>query len=129
MSTEFRERDPCEGAGRARVVRRSHLSDRHARPTMNLKLTCLAVALASLPAAVLASSHREAPFIATQPQVDASDFYMFMSYETNRDGYVTLIANYDPLQDAYSGPNFHSLDENAVYDFHIDSNGNSLKTA
>ena len=28
-----------------------------------------------------ASSHREAPFIATQPQVDATDFYMFRNYE------------------------------------------------
>ena len=90
---------------------------------MKLKLSCLAIALASLPALAMASSHREAPFIATQPQVDASDFYMFMSYEANRTGYVTLLANYDPLQDAYSGPNFHSLDENAVYDFHIDSSG------
>lgn len=85
--------------------------------------TCFAVALALLPGLAAASSHREAPFIATQPQVDASDFYMFMSYEANRTGYVTLIANYDPLQDAYSGPNFHFLDENAAYDFHIDSSG------
>jgi hypothetical protein len=28
-----------------------------------------------------ASSHREAPFIATMPQVDATDFYMFNSYD------------------------------------------------
>ena len=26
-----------------------------------------------------ASSHREAPFITTQPKVDATDFYMFNS--------------------------------------------------
>ncbi|QWT21172.1 DUF4331 domain-containing protein [Bacillus sp. NP157] len=90
---------------------------------MKITLTCLAVLAALAPALATASSHREAPFIATQPQVDASDFYMFMSYEANRAGYVTLIANYDPLQDAYSGPNFHFLDENAVYDFHIDSSG------
>ncbi|KJV37129.1 DUF4331 domain-containing protein [Luteibacter yeojuensis] len=88
-----------------------------------MTLTCLAAAMALLPALAAASSHREAPFIATQPQVDASDFYMFMSYEANRPGYVTLLANYDPMQDAYSGPNFHFLDDNAVYDFHIDSTG------
>ncbi len=105
--------------------RAGHIHPFDVRDTiMILKHTCLAIALASLPALAMASSHREAPFIATQPQVDASDFYMFMSYEANRAGYVTLIANYDPLQDAYSGPNFHSLDESAVYDFHIDSNGN-----
>lgn len=90
---------------------------------MNLKPACLAIAMALCPVLAVASSHREAPFIATQPQVDASDFYMFMSYEPNRAGYVTLLANYDPLQDAGSGPNFHFLDENAVYDFHIDSSG------
>lgn len=90
---------------------------------MNLKPVCMAIAMAMCPAVALASSHREAPFIATQPQVDASDFYMFMSYEPNRTGYVTLLANYDPLQDPGAGPNFHFLDENAVYDFHIDNTG------
>jgi hypothetical protein len=50
-----------------------------------------------------ASSHREAPFIASQPQVDGTDFYMFRSYEAGRAGYVTLIANYLPLQDPYGG--------------------------
>ena len=35
----------------------------------------------SAPAA-LASSHREAPNIAMNPSVDATDLYMFRSYET-----------------------------------------------
>ena len=52
----------------------------------------------------LASSHREAPFITTAPKVDATDFYMFSSYAPGREGYVTMIANYLPLQDAYGGP-------------------------
>ena len=56
--------------------------------------------------AAQASSHREAPSITTTPKVDATDFYMFKSYEAGRDGYVTLIANYLPLQDAYGGPNY-----------------------
>ena len=50
-----------------------------------------------------ASSHREAPGILSTPQVDGTDFYMFRSYEEGRDGFVTLIANYIPLQDPY-GP-------------------------
>ena len=38
----------------------------------------VAAALAGAWAApALASSHREAPFIASQPQVDATDFYTF----------------------------------------------------
>ena len=83
----------------------------------------LACAVA-LPAA-LASSHREAPFIATQPKVDGADFYMFSSYETGRSGYVTILANYLPLQDGYGGPNYFSLDPNALYEIHIDNNGDA----
>ena len=43
--------------------------------------------------------------ITGSPKVDGTDFYMFRSYESGRQGYVTLIANYLPLQDAYGGPN------------------------
>ena len=39
---------------------------------------------------VEASSHREAPFISTQPQTDGTDFYLFRSYEPGREGYATL---------------------------------------
>ena len=51
---------------------------------------CAAVAALYAPA-THASSHREAPFITTAPKVDASDFYMFNSYEAGRGAYVTLI--------------------------------------
>ncbi|MFI4931066.1 MAG: DUF4331 family protein, partial [Burkholderiales bacterium] len=63
-----------------------------------------------------ASSHREAPYITTRPKVDGTDFYMFSSYEPNRPGYVTMIANYLPLQDPYGGPNYFSLDPAALYE-------------
>ena len=72
-----------------------------------------------------ASSHREAPFITTQPKVDGTDFYMFRSYEPGREDYVTLIANYLPLQDAYGGPNYFALDPNALYEIHVDNNGDA----
>ena len=71
----------------------------------------------------VASSHREAPFIATQPQVDATDFYMFRSYEPGREAYVTLVANYLPLQDPYGGPNYFKLDPNALYEIHVSNDG------
>ncbi|MEO8806193.1 MAG: DUF4331 domain-containing protein [Burkholderiaceae bacterium] len=77
--------------------------------------------LSSLPA--FASSHREAPSITTTPKVDAADFYMFNSYEPGRTGFVTLIADYLPLQDAYGGPNYFKLDPNALYEIHIDNVG------
>jgi hypothetical protein len=72
-----------------------------------------------------ASSHREAPSITTTPKVDGTDFYMFSSYETGRAGYVTVIANYQPLQDAYGGPNYFAMDPNALYEIHIDNNGDA----
>jgi hypothetical protein len=72
-----------------------------------------------------ASSHREAPFITTAPKVDATDLYMFSSYEPGREGFVTLIANYLPLQAPYGGPNYFTLDQNALYEIHIDNNGDA----
>ncbi|MEP6897582.1 MAG: DUF4331 domain-containing protein [Rhodanobacter sp.] len=92
---------------------------------MKLKLKPIVLMLGLLPTIVMASSHREAPFISTMPQLDASDFYMFMSYEQNRNNYVTLLANYNPLQDAYAGPNFHALSDRAIYDFRVDNNGDA----
>ena len=74
---------------------------------------------------VLASSHREAPYITEMPKVDATDFYMFRSYESGREGYVTMIANYVPLQDAYGGPNYFAMDATAAYDIHIDNSGDA----
>jgi len=54
---------------------------------------------------------------------------MFNSYETGRAGYVTLIADYLPLQDAYGGPNFFKLDPNALYEIHIDNTVTRRKTS
>jgi Domain of unknown function (DUF4331) len=96
-------------------------------------LTLMAAALtAGLGANSFASSHREAPFITTAPKVDGTDFYMFRSYEGvaangtgGRSDYVTLIANYLPLQSPYGGPNYFSLDPNAMYEIHIDNNGDA----
>jgi hypothetical protein len=86
------------------------------------RLGLLAAAL--LPVYAFASSHREAPAIAGQPRLDGTDFYMFRSYEPGRAGYVTIIANYIPLQDAYGGPNYFNLDSTAVYEIQVDTDGN-----
>jgi len=100
---------------------------RHARNSAIrlLPVAAAALAFASLLPSAQASSHREAPSITTTPKVDATDFYLFNSYEAGRSGYVTMIANYLPLQDAYGGPNYFSLDPNALYEIHIDNNGDA----
>ena len=99
-----------------------------------LGFTLLAVAAACTAGVSIASSHREAPFITTSPKVDGTDFYMFRSYEGiaangtgGRSDYVTLIANYQPLQAPYGGPNYFSIDGNALYEIHIDNNGNGAE--
>ncbi len=76
---------------------------------------------------VQASSHREAPFITKNPKVDATDFYMFNSYEAGRGAFVTIIANYQPLQAAYGGPNFFTMDQEALYEIHIDNTGDAVE--
>jgi hypothetical protein len=96
----------------------------------NRRSRCALAAAASLlavAAPLAASSHREAPGITETPKVDGTDFYAFMSYEPGREGYVTLIANYVPLQDAYGGPNYFSLDPNAAYHIHIDNDGDGVE--
>ena len=97
-----------------------------------LALSAVALAAAFACGQSIASSHREAPFITTAPKVDGTDFYMFRSYEGvaangsgGRSDYVTLLANYQPLQDPYGGPNYFSLDPNALYEIHIDNNGDA----
>jgi hypothetical protein len=90
-----------------------------------LRRVLAATVCAALPLCVMGSSHREAPNITRFPAVDSTDFYMFMSYEAGRTGYVTLLANYIPLQDPFGGPNYFPLDPNARYEIHIDNNGDA----
>ncbi len=96
-----------------------------------LAKACLLVVAAS---SAMASSHREAPFITGSPKVDGTDFYMFRSYEGvaangsgGRSDYVTLLANYQPLQSPYGGPNYFQLDPNALYEIHVDNNGDAVE--
>ncbi len=95
---------------------------------MRMKLigSALLLAAAAAPAPQSwASSHREAPFLTENPKVDGTDLYAFNSYESGREGYVTLIANYVPLQDAYGGPNYFTMDQDAIYEIHIDNDGDA----
>src|SRR3954464_13092900 len=100
---------------------------------MNFRKFCMAAAATvTLPCALLpmqaaASSHREAPNITRMPTVDATDFYLFNSYEPGRDGYVTLLANYIPLQSPYGGPNYFAMDPAALYEIHIDNDGDAAE--
>ncbi len=98
---------------------------RRARLVKQLIGGLTAIAAACAPA--WASSHREAPFISKNPKVDGTDFYMFNSYETGRAGYVTLLANYIPLEDVAGAPNFFTMDPAAIYEIHVDNTGDGVE--
>jgi len=93
---------------------------------MRFRLTPIALlaALSVAPPAA-ASSHREAPFVTKHPKIDATDFYLFRSYEDGRADFVTVVANYLPLQDPYGGPNYFALDPDALYEILIDNDGDA----
>ena len=95
--------------------------------THPLKTTAKLIGLVSLMSASTAwsSSHREAPYITNFPKLDGTDFYVFNSYEPGKSDYVTLLANYQPVQAAYGGPNYFTLDPNALYEIHIDNDGDA----
>jgi Domain of unknown function (DUF4331) len=88
-------------------------------------LALSATAVAPAVAAHVVSSHREAPAITETPKVDGTDFYMFRSYEPGRDGFVTLVADYIPLQNPYGGPNYFLMDSQARYEIHVDNDGDA----
>lgn len=96
-----------------------------------MKRTAIAIAIAvaglMLGGVAIGSSHREAPLITKAPKVDNTDFYIFRSYEAGREGYVTFLANFQPLQDAYGGPNFFLMDEDALYTIHVDNDGDAVE--
>ncbi len=103
---------------------RTHRSPRRAAARA---LALFALFAAAWPPALLASSHREAPGVVTEPEVDGADFYLFRSYEAGREGFVTLIADYNPMQDPFGGPTFFPLRQNAFYDISIDNDGDAVE--
>lgn len=70
-----------------------------------------------------ASSHREAPLISGDPQVDTTDVYLFRSPD-NPDT-VTLISSWLPFEEPAGGPNFYRFDDQAVYDFNVSNDGDA----
>ena len=77
-------------------------SHRFFRSRISRAVASLGIGLALAAVAVtsaLAASHREGPFLTGQPKVDATDLFMFRSYEPGRQDFVTILANYQPFQD------------------------------
>lgn len=90
---------------------------------MNKTRIIALTAMLMLSTALVASSHREAPLIKEDPTADNTDLYAFRSPD-NPDT-VTIIANYIPLQEPSNGPNFYTFSDGAIYEIHIDNNGDA----
>ncbi len=68
---------------------------------------------------ILASSHREAPLISSDPVADNTDLYAFRS--PDNPNMITIIANYIPFELPQGGPNWSSFGENVRYEINIDN--------
>jgi hypothetical protein len=71
------------------------------------------------------SSHREAPEIAKDPVADGTDVYAFVS--PDRPQYVTLIANFIPMQAPDGGPNFYEFGDDVLYEIHLNNRGDATR--
>ena len=71
-----------------------------------------------------ASSHREAPLVSADPQVDGTDLYAFVS--PDKTNTVTIISNWVPFEEPAGGPNFYSFAPGVQYDINIDNDGDAV---
>ncbi len=85
----------------------------------------LIFSLSAIP--TLASSHSEAPLISMDRFADNTDTYAFRSVEAGRDGFVTLIANFIPLQEPSGGPQWFRFDDTVLYEIKIDNTGDGVE--
>src|SRR5471030_2146810 len=81
------------------------------------------IAAMILPMTAGASSHREAPNISQDPAADGADLYAFTS--PDHPNFVTLVADYVPLQNPAGGPNFFRFGDDVLYQIHVDNVGDA----
>ena len=89
--------------------------------------TAIFVSIIAIGAPAIGSSHRESPNITKMPKVDNTDVYAFRSYEPGRDAFTTVIANFQPGENPGDGPNYYTMDPDAIYEIHVDNNGDAVE--
>ena len=82
----------------------------------------LVLAYGSRPAAVSASSHRDAPLISEDPTADNTDLYAWRS-DSSSQQYLNIVSNWIPGEDPAAGPNYYRFSSTARYDIYLDQNG------
>ena len=104
------------------------------RPFAALVLVLLAIAAIPAflvaPAGMRASSHREAPITALDPNADITDLWAFRSYDINGNdtnpASITFIMGVNPLAEPSNGPNWFPFDPKILYQVNVDNNNTGL---
>ncbi len=95
-------------------------------PTKVLAATAAALLVAGISlVTVSGSSHNDAPLIAEDPAVNNTDVYAFVSTQAGREDYVTLMANYIPMEEPGNGPTHYRFSDRARYEIHVDTDGDA----
>jgi hypothetical protein len=91
------------------------------RKSALLATTAALIGLAMMPGR--ASSHREAPLLSADPQMDSTDVYAFVS--PDKPDTVTLMSSWIPFEEPAGGPNFYGFADGAWYDINVDNDGDA----
>ena len=70
------------------------------------------------------SSHREAPEISKDPAADNTDVYAWV--DATDPTKVNLIANFNPFEIPYGGPNFSEFADDILYTINVSNSGTSV---
>jgi hypothetical protein len=94
---------------------------------MRRRLVLVAIAAVSLLAIgaspSFASSHREAPRIAADPEADLTDVYAYRDF--THPSKVNFILTAVPLEEPGGAPNYYKFGDNVRYNLNIDRNGDA----
>jgi hypothetical protein len=89
-----------------------------------LLVTIAAVSLLAIGASPsFASSHREAPLIAADPEADLNDLYAYRDF--THPGRVNFILTAVPLEEPGGAPTYYKFGDNVRYNLNIDRNGDA----
>ena len=86
-------------------------------------LSLMVGSFALAPSTSDASSHREAPLVSADPQVDATDFYAFRSPDDPDT--ITFVSSWIPFEEPAGGPNFYNWGEGVRYDIKISNDADA----
>ena len=85
-----------------------------------------ALIMAGISAIVVSgSSHNDAPLAAEDPTANNTDVYAFVSTEAGRSDFISLIANYIPMEEPGNGPTHYRFSDQVLYEIMVDVDGDA----